>query len=343
MELSSWQLTEFVLEGQIAFDNNRGLVKILRADDGTLTLVEDADHGRIDPDKPTPIGLANSDSILAFVLDIGVRRERQLTYGSGFYFGNARTAPQSTKPVSQRDFDGDLFERIAALIDRKYQSGDKRSEAEAMRIQLLLHQYNDARLLFPSFFSESYLALMRIVDALNPHFNAEGFATYCVCLDVKANSDIYARLKALPLFAQRLRSAVVLFEERLARAETGKWAVAPLMVRLDEASRVLFACFYSAYKYRNTFVHHGFPFPATVKEVWGAEANSATAYLSGTLGISWMKTHRPEGLEPRDLIDIHQALEPADVERFRKEYFLLLPTWQLMKDTARAALTSSFS
>lgn len=342
MDLSSWQLTDFSVQGQIDLAGKRGLVRIRRGEDGLLVLVEDANYGMIDAEVPTAISFAHSNAILGFVLDMGIRRERQLTYGSGFFSGDKPLNQQSPRMVTQSDFDAELFERIGSLVDSGYQSDDKATEAQAIRIQLLLNAYNDARLLFPNFFSESYLGLMRIVDALNPYsrIGAGGFATFAASVLSTLNRTIVDKMAAVGALAPRIAKATTLFDACMATAKRKKWACRDSMSSLDDAGRVVFACFYSAYQYRNTFVHRGFPFPGTPAESTG-QGESGSAYVSGTVGISWMKTHRPGGLTPDDLIDIHAVLGPGDADRFRNDYFLLLPTWFFMKRLTRQALLAA--
>src|ERR1700720_3192472 len=105
MKFESCQLVDFNIQGQIILSEKFGLIKLLRSEDGLLILVGDANYGRIDQENPSPASFANPDSILGFVLDIGIQREKRLTYGHGFYFGTKLTQQQSSRIVSQKDFD----------------------------------------------------------------------------------------------------------------------------------------------------------------------------------------------------------------------------------------------
>jgi len=336
-KIQAWKITEFNLEGQINLNNKFGLIKIYRSDDGVLAMTGDANYGIIDQEKPSLANFLRSDSILGFVLDIGIQREKMLTYGHGHYFGTELTQVQSKRPVSQKDFNPDTFKKIGNLINTFYQSGDKQKEVEAIKIQLLFDTYNNARLLFPTFYAESYLSLMRIIDAISHARGGYDFASFVASLSNNLNNSIYAKLKALEAYKDRLNVAINLFNGCLTKANLKKWPCSNEMEKYNDSDKVIFACFYSAYQYRNKFVHIGFPFPDTVKESLGLEEGSGTAYLSPALGISWSKIHRPDGLQEGDLIDVHEIVG-AEADDFKNIYFQLLPSWYFLKSMTREAL-----
>ncbi len=339
--LESWKITDFNLENRQIEIGKLGVVKIIRSDDGVLTLVGDANYGILNQEKTTAADFAKVDSILGFVLDIGIRKEKMLARGHGFYFGMPLIHPQSQKAVSQTDFDEGLFEKIGNFINTKYQSGNKEEETEAIRLQLLFDTYNDARLLFPNFYAESYLSLLRIIEAISLVEHSHNIATYIATLSSKLNEEIYSKIIALKAYEQRIQTAKDLFNELLQKANTSGWSCKGDMRELDDQAKFIFACFYSAYQYRNKFVHLGFPFPDIVKDSTGLKEGSGTAYLHPALGISWQKIYRPEGLEDGDLIDIHQAVPDADeAQKFKEKYFHLLPTWHFLKCLTREALVS---
>ncbi len=76
MTFSCWQLAEFNLKGQIALSEKIGLIRICHADDGTLMLVGKDAAAAPAPGKPVAIQFAGLDSILGFVLDIGIGRTK---------------------------------------------------------------------------------------------------------------------------------------------------------------------------------------------------------------------------------------------------------------------------
>ncbi|MFA6593888.1 MAG: hypothetical protein WCT16_01395 [Candidatus Buchananbacteria bacterium] len=337
-ELESWQITDFNLnDNQLKIDK-LGLIKIIRSDDGILTLVSDANYGVIDHEKPSPAKFANNDSILGFILDIGIRREKVLASGHGFYFGRSIIRPQSSKIISQNDFDEELFEKISDIINSKYQSNNKQEETEAIRLRFLFDTYNNARLLFPNFLSESYLNLLRIIDALSVKRHAESFALFAAMISSDLNDAIYNKVNIIEGYKDRIDYAADLFKnlmekkniERSCKAEMGK---------LNDKGKFIFSCFYVAYQYRNKFVHLGFPFPDTVKNSYGLKDGSGTAFLNPALGIYWRKVYRPNGIEDGDLIDIHQFMpDEEEAQKFKDEYFKLLPTWHFVKQLTREAL-----
>lgn len=337
--LESWQITDFNLDGRQIKIGKLGLVKIIRSDDGVLTLVGDTNYEMIDQEQPTAANFAKTDSILGFVLDIGIRKEKMLAGGHGFYFGMPLLQSQSQKVVSQSDFDKQLFEKIGNFINGKYQSGDKQKETEAIRLQFLFDTYNDARLLFPNFYAESYLSLLRIIEAVSSVEHSYNVAMFVAGLSPDLNKEIYSKVAAVKTY-ERIQVANGLFGDLLKKANASGWICKNSMEKLNDEGKFIFSCFYSAYQYRNKFVHLGFPFPDTVKNSMGLKEGSGTAYLNPAR-ISWKKIHRPEGLEDSDWIDIHEIVpNEAEAKEFRDKYFQLLPTWHFLKCLTRAALLS---
>jgi hypothetical protein len=114
----------------------------------------------------------------------------------------------------------------------------------------------------------------------------------------------------------------------------------PRPLPLWTIQEIIFACFVSAYQYRSKFMHIGFPIPGIVTESMGFQDDLGTAYLHPTVGMTWSRMFRPDGLKEEDLIDVHELIEPAAFKEFRDVYFYLLPTWYFMKGFAREAILS---
>jgi len=341
----SFELTDFNIDGQIILGDKFGLLKILRSEDGRLILVSNADYGVIDHSQPTPVEKANISAILGFVLDIGIRREKHLTYGDGFYFGTTLVTSQSSKKVSQNDFDEVLFEKIALVINTHYQASDAEKPLEATRVNYLLGTYNDSRLLFPNFYNESYLGLMRIIDALSSARGAYDFAVFAAQVSPDLNKDIYSKLAAVTSYQTRLQTAQNLFNELLRNAQVKakrnprQWTCIAPMTTFDQYAQMVFSCFYSAYQYRNKFVHLGIPFPPTVKDSYDSEHDSGMAYLNPAEALTFLKVHRPDGLQAGDYVDMHAVLsDQKEISDFQDKYFKLIPTWHFLKLISRAAL-----
>ena len=147
--------------------------------------------------------------------------------------------------------------------------------------------------------------------------------------------DVYESLKAVDGYKHRLANAIEFFHKSLARV---KGQVHKDMLTLDDAGRVVFACFVSAYQYRNKFMHAGFPIPDIVKNSMGFELDLGTAYLN-PVGPSFQLTmYRPDGIKHEDMIELHQVLDPKEIQEFPGTLFPLLPTWYFAKYFAREAL-----
>jgi len=347
IDFESWELTNFNIDGHIVLSQKFGHLKMMRSDDGLLTLIEDAKHGLIDQEKDTPTNFFNRDTTLGFVLDIGIQKKKWLTHGNGFYFGTKMIDAQSNKKISQSNFDKDLFEKIGDLIQTYFQSGDKKKEIEAVKLQYLINEYNNARLLYPNFYGESYLSLMRIIDALggtdSAHTYASDYSTFVATISPKLNQELYDKLKALAVYSERMEKASEVFTLVFSEAVKNKWSCHKTMSSFNDADKFVFSCFYSAYQYRNKFVHKGFPFPSVVKESYGVEEDSAIAYISPTLGMSWSRFNRPTtGLKEGDSMDIHEIVG-NDAETFKKTYFLLVPTWYFLKEITRLGLINKIN
>ena len=326
-ELESWELTDFNIDGHITLSQKFGHLKMMRSDDGKLILASYANYGVIDQTQPTPTSFFNPDSTLGFVLDIGIQKEKRLTLISGFYFGSKMIQAQSQKKVSQAEFNQTLFEKIGTLVETYFQSGDNAKEIEAIKLQFLLDEYNNARLLYPNFYAESYLSLMRIIDSLTDAQGSYDYATFVAQISKQLNQEVFDKLTAMPVYADRLAKAQKLFNDCLAIATSKRWICETVMSSFNDADKFVFACFYSAYQYRNKFVHKEFPFPSVVRDAWGIEEDSGTAYISPTLGQSWCRFNRPTtGLQEGDLIDVH-AIVGSESQDFQDTYFLLIPTW----------------
>jgi hypothetical protein len=211
----SFELTAFNLERQINLGEKYGLIKILKSDDGKIVLVCDGEYGTLDQIQPTQLSVANPDAALGLVLDIGIRRDKQLTIGGGFYAALPLMTVQSNRPIKQADFDEGLFEQIKANLDRCFQSRVHTKELLAIRLNQLIETYNNSRLLFPNFHNESYLGLMRIIDAIGQTWGADDFALAAASISATLNEDICDKIKKINAYGPRIQIALGLFDERL--------------------------------------------------------------------------------------------------------------------------------
>ena len=113
---------------------------------------------------------------------------------------------------------------------------------------------------------------------------------------------------------------------------------------LDKQARFTFSCLYSAYQYRNKFVHQGLPFPQTVTHTTELAEDSGINYLNPAEVISLRKRLSPGGgVQAEDLFDIHSVVaDTEEAAEFRDLYFKLLPTWHFLKRVAREAILIEF-
>jgi hypothetical protein len=333
----SYELTGFNLTGHIPI-SRLGLLKIMRAEDGRIMLITETDLTSSSA-GPRRLPITPIDSALALVLDIGINREMQLC-SDGFYWGKRLTPAQSMKKISADDFDGDLLDEISRNIESNYQASDKKLVARALKCKYLLDAYNNTRLLFPRFLSESYLGLIRILNAV---FDGQKKGELCVSVVELCDSlaqDVYKKVSAVNGFAERLSIAESLFKECSDLAERDRWGCTNALKGFLEHQRFMFACLFAAYEYRNKFIHQGFPIPEQAKESWGVEDGLGTAYLHPSLSTGFMKVYRSGGMNDEDYVDIHAVFaDDEEAEKaFKERYYPLLPTWHFLKTVTRHVL-----
>jgi len=146
------------------------------------------------------------------------------------------------------------------------------------------------------------------------------------------------KIKALDTYKDRLVKATTLFDSCLAKAKKDHWGCEKDISLLDEAGKLVFSCFFSAYQYRNKFVHKGIPFPSVVKDSYGVEEDSGIAYISPVLAMSFPRFNRPKtGWQEGDEIDIHEIIGD-EAPKFKETYFFLIPTWYFLKKLAKKAI-----
>lgn len=339
---ASYELLRFELEGQIDLGERRGLIKIGRSDDDHIVLFCNELYTSPSPTETRPLSVADIDAALGFVLDIGIRRTKWLTQG-GFYIGTVRHPAQSERKVKQSDFDALLFDRLVSMIDRYYQSGDSKSASLAVRANYLLQEYNNARLLFPNFPNESYLSLLRIIDATTKSRGADEFAISAAEISPVFNSDVYEKVAGIAAFRdRRLDIAEQVFTKRLeylsSRKQKKTFARMQVLVGPE---RLTFSCLYSAYQYRNKFVHYGLPFPYTLTIIFDPKEDIGTNYLSPVEGLSFRTKRSPQDIHEDDVFDFHAVVDDTEEEAaFKNSFFKLLPTWQFLSRLARKAIAN---
>lgn len=346
--IRSYELLEFNIDGHINLDQKRGMIKIMRSDDGRIILAEDSDYGLIDQNNPTQTEIVDTYSMLGLVMDIGIKRTKQLTHSDGFYFGLPLVQSQSSKKISQKDFNSSLMEKIDSKIQKYFASGNASKEVQAIKYSNLIKTYNDARLLVTTFYNESYLAFLRILDSLSNGDGSYSLARLGASTSHDLNEKIFKKVSTIDTYSERIKIAEKTFKTCYADLDkiskgTGKnkekrkiaTQTLQLISSFSPADIFIFSCLYSAYQYRNVFVHEGFPFP----ELHGSNNGTGTAYLDPCAGQGIQKIIRPNDLQKEDIIDIHHVLKsPPKEKKFIEQYFLLLPTWLFLKEITRATL-----
>jgi hypothetical protein len=254
--------------------------------------------------------------------------------------GKALVPPQSRRKVTQADYDADLFDRLVSALDRHYQSGNSESESLAVRTNYLLQAYNNSRILFPSYHNESYLGLLRIIDAITKSWSADEFALSAAEISPALNREVYEKVAGIAAYQQR---RLDLAEQVMSTRSNENHLLQQRMRSLDKQARLMFSCLYSAYLYRNKFVHSGLPFPYTVTLSINSADDSGMNYVNPAEGISFIKRQSSGGVTTKDLFDMHSVVpDVEEAARFRDQYFKLLPTWHFLKRIAREAILSEF-
>ena len=290
-EIDTYELTEFNLKDTIILNEKFGLIKIVRSDDDRLILVCDGSYDLIPQEGPSKRPISNIESALGFTLDIGIRKEKKLTSGSGYYFGMKFIDNfQSKKCVGQSDYDSDLLDKIVTTIDLKFHSTYPPTQRRALRLNHLLETYNHARLLYPHFYSDSYLKLISILDSLNSSTGASNFGFWLCEVSGAFNKEVFKKIHDMGA----LRSRIDLAESITSRIPRGR--TKQKLATLSRYKRFAYVCFYAAYQYRSKFVHQGFPIPRTVIDR-SSEEDNGLAYLNPTVAKSHMQIFRPSGFQ----------------------------------------------
>lgn len=210
----------------------------------------------------------------------------------------------------------------------------------AVRTNYLLQAYNNSRLLFPSFHNESYLGLLRIVDAITKGWGADEFALSAAEISPALNREVYEKVARIAAYQQR---RLDLAEHVVSARSSEDHVLRERVQSLEKQARLTFSCLYSAYQYRNKFVHLGLPFLDIVAQTINSAEDSGMNYLNPAEGISFIKRQSSGGVKTEDLFDIHSVVADAEeAARFRDLYFKLLPTWHFLKRIAREAILSEF-
>jgi hypothetical protein len=336
MTFSCWQLTDFNLREQIALPTKHGLVRICRADDGTLMLVGLDEAKAPSPGQPAPVNTP-IDSILGFALDIGIARTKWLSGSNAYYWGKSLRADQSRREVAPKDFDEKMFGWMTDAINSNFQSIDKSKAVEAMRCYHLIESYNHGRLMYPNFPSETYLTMLRIIEAVVVvnRANRFAFALRGAQLSLKLNRRIVDSIDAIAAYKKRTDIARARFAALVADSRLASNRAA--MKTLDDAAQVIFVCLLAAYIYRNKFMHVGFPIPRSILDAF-SEDQEGTLYLPASTGLMWTRMLRADGLNDDDLIDQHDLIEGQDLQDMRNTYIHVLPTWYFLRSYAREAI-----
>jgi hypothetical protein len=224
---------------------------------------------------------------------------------------------------------------MVEVVNANFQSSDKKKVTEAIRCQHLIDAYNDSRLMYPNFHSEAYLSMLRIIEAVCGSSRRHEFAIAAAQLSADLNRKIVNSIDAVAAYRTRADLARGEFVALLADSNLKQHH--SVMQKFDDAAKVAFGCFLSAYMYRSKFVHIGFPIPASVIKASGEEG-AGTRYLPSSTGFGWTRMLRADGISEEDLIDVHDLIDANDLQKFKDTYIQLLPTWLFLKTYAREAI-----
>ncbi|MCK9352147.1 MAG: hypothetical protein M0P76_05160 [Candidatus Pacebacteria bacterium] len=333
----SWELTKFNLDGNIII-NKYGILKIRKSDDGVIVLITDSNYLKLGKNN-SKNKISDPDSALAFALDIGIQKKRKLTT-SGFYDGGSMKNEKSNKVISSKNYNAGEFELINKRINSLFSKTE--TEGDAFKLKNIFDIYNNAHLLRQNFYSESYIDLMRILDSLFSAINGVDFALKCCSVSAQFNKEVFERVNnGNTVGKERTNSSShvlkYILDNKLNTKSNEQHK--EKLENMTEEGKFVFSCLYSAYQYRNVWIHRGFPFPIPM--------TYTDDYFSLSMGQSFARFIRDTGYEKKDLIDIHETIPKAipkgkrghehEVEMWGKMY-LLLPTWYFMKEIVRVAI-----
>lgn len=303
-----------------------GLIKIRKIEEsGEVVLDVNDDYLKV--------GNNNFDSIdlLSYYFDVPINLEKRLTY-SGSYI------PLSLKQSrilirKNNNFDSNKFDEYFIKLNKMCSAADKKIFKKGVKISNILHIYQNAQKLFPEFYEESYINLIRILDLIVEAGNARQWSN-CI---VKKTSKYFIKENFSKLDKKKYKehiyyaNKIFISKSKSPCPKNTRRSPNNISFYDNECKKIFYSILWCVYEYRNKWIHNGFKFPYKIKE-----------YFKNfdILGIS-LGEGRILDYENSIFQDIHEELSKTKKWKGKrylrnyKKYYLLLPTWIFLNKVVR--------
>ncbi|MDO8592726.1 MAG: hypothetical protein Q7R92_03075 [bacterium] len=314
-----------------------GLIKIQKNEDTKEVIIyTDEQFGSV--------GQSHCDvmALLSLFFNKGIELTRVLTFGNGSDYYPQELNKYSIK-ISKEGYDDKLFEKYFIRINNLCSSSNTNKNRKGKNLANLLSIYKNALLLYPKFSEESYLDLIKILDAQR-HKKDSGVWSFpekvIPILSKKFVRSFYKEIRKIEYFRTcHIDIANKFFSKNYIKIKN---AVKNISVYSAEEYKFMYAVLFSLYEYRSKNIHDGFMFPSKIKGIYKGNGNEPLNYLDGSFGEGYMIES-----EPFKSVDIHKCLnmryeniKGRNRKNFRdyKKLYLLLPKWNFLNLITREVI-----
>lgn len=331
-------ITDIPSDRYIDLKGKVGLVKIQKNRD-TEEVILYTDDSYMKP----PLNHCDSMAILSLLFNRGIELTRRLSYGADYYPEdiNKFSVKLSKDHISQ--YDPELFEKVHNVINSLCSSSNTNRNRKGRKLVNLLSIYKNALLMYPKFAEESYLNLVRILEAQrnNGNTSAWHFPDKTIPLLPKAFiSKFYIEIQKIDYFKTvHIKSAIKFFSRN---SNIIKNSVKNYADYGKGELKLMYVVLFALYEYRNKYIHEGFQFPHKITGYYEGNGNEPLNYLDGSLGEGFAVN-----TEPFESKDIHKVLN-AKLEnkrgRKKRDYrsyeilYKFLPKWNFLNQITREIL-----
>lgn len=331
------------LKENIDLKSKAGLVCIRRAMAGSDEVILVADDRFNDVNqtfKPLPL--------LTLFLNKGIDIKAQITHGDSY---TPYPFDYEIGLLDGKNYDEQKFEQFFSKLNALCKSKTTQINRKGRKIANLLHIYQNAHLLIPKFYDESYLNLLRILDAQAQieTSNAILFPNWIIKILLKGSKKfmkkIFQDIASIKVFQiEHLPLAMKLFKSKKKEFSKPQFAQHITLSNYSEdCMKFLYSILYVLYEYRNKYIHEAFLLPHKIQARPRRNELEGLSYLDASFGESHMLTYDPE--KGSESIDVHKILRQTKKKGSKKptgkdfqDYYLLLPTWHLLNLIVRRVL-----
>lgn len=325
----------------INLGNVAGLIKLQKVETGEVILYTD------DNFREAGMNHVEALSLLSLFFNQGIETTSFLASDGGYYPQKFNNYPVV---INNDGYDKKIFEEYFKKINKMCSSHNTNINRKGRNISNMLSAYRKALLLYPKYYEESYLNLVRIVDANRPSMKKDSnswiFPHKAISVLPKRfvnsfyNKLIVASEKIKYIKEEHINVALKFF---IKNKEFISGKVKNIQIYKESSFKFLYAVLFACYEYRNKYLHDSFPFPKKITSFHRDEGNKPLNYLGGSFGEGYCVS-----TDPFKSIDIHKCLNiSSENKKFKRtkrnirsydKLYILLPTWYLLNLITREVL-----